>query len=160
MRSNFIKELESCRVTFQGPFCKHPIGILTVCVCKSAHVCVQEGTNGPRSPLGDCWWFSGIIFQNTNAACFELAESVPSRGQRSGDCHIHTSLSAAHRKAWQTHCKRQSRLDLLLQRKNENRRLTFLLTWLAEVQRSSVPLESEAVSRLMASSVMRFENFP
>lgn len=89
MRSNFIKELESCRATFQGPFCKHPIGILTVCVCKSARVCVQEGMNGPRSPLGDCWWFSGIIFQNTNAACFELAESVPSRGQRSGDCHTH-----------------------------------------------------------------------
>lgn len=89
MRSNFIKELESCRVTFQGPFCKHPIGILTVCVCKLPRVCVHEGMNGPRSPLGDCWWFSGIIFQNTNAACFKLAESVPSRGQRSGDCHTH-----------------------------------------------------------------------
>lgn len=43
----------------------------------------------PGVPWGTAGGFSSIIFHHTNAACLKLAESVPSGGQKSGDCHPH-----------------------------------------------------------------------
>lgn len=160
MRSNFIKELESCTVTFQGPFCKHPIGILTVCVCKLARVCVQEGMNEPGVPWGTAGGFSSVIFHHTNAAYLKLSESVPSGGQRSEDCYTHPFQLHTEKPDSTTVNVNPNQTSSSFRGKVSNRRLSFLSTWLAEVQWTSVPLESEAMSRLTASSVMRFEKFP
>lgn len=162
MRSNFIKELESCTVTLQGPFRKRPNGILTVCHCKLARVCVQEGMNEPTSSPGEtAVGFSGVIFHHHECSMpIELAKSAPSGWQRSGGLS-RTSLSAARRKAWRNHRKRQSQPDLRLHRKSEQSR-TFsssqLAVWATAHHRST--REGEAVSRLTAFSTMRFENFP
>lgn len=161
MRSNFIKELESCTVTFPGPFCKHPIGILTVCVCKLAHVCVQEGMNEPGVPWGTAGGFSSVIFHRTNAAHLKLPESVPSGGQRSRDCYTHPFQLRTEKPDSTTVNISPNRTSSSSSiGKLSNRRLSLLLIWLAEVQWTSVPLESEAMSRLTASSLMRFEKFP
>lgn len=72
-------------MTFQGPFRRRPHGILTFSVWKVARARAQE------PPRGTGAGYSGVIFHHANAAFVELAESVPSGGQRSGDCHAHPS---------------------------------------------------------------------
>lgn len=161
MRSNFIKELESCTVTFQGPFCKlYSYRNINVC-CLEVGPCVHAGA----PPRGTGTRSGRLIFHHANAAFVELAESVPSGGQRSVDWHAHPFQlkENSHRKAREIHSREPVppiSVGPPPPEEVSDPRLSFLLTWLAGVQRTSVPLESKAVSRLMASSLMRFENFP
>lgn len=143
MRSNFIKELESCTVTFQGPFRKRPNGILTVCDCKLAHVCVQEGMNEPASSLGGLpVVFSGVIFHRHECSMpIELARSAPSGWQRSGEgCHAHPFQLRTEKPDGTTVNVCANRTSTFTG-KVSNRGLSFPLTWPTEVQRTVVPLE-------------------
>lgn len=87
----------------------------------------------PGVPWGTAGGFSDIIFHHTNAACLELAESVPSGGQRSGDCHAHP-FQLCTEKPDRTTVNVNAKQTSAFRGKMSNCRLSFLLTWLAEVQ--------------------------